>query len=86
MTTSVLADPTDVDTTDVDTEPRCVFCDGRMDPERAAMRAYCLMPECVTEGFKPRLYAGVGVHKSIPTIMPMDQATGTLVAGGRRRP
>lgn len=80
MTTPVLADPV------VDTEPRCVFCDCRMDPERAELRDYCLLPECIALGFKPRSYAAVGVHKSIPTIMPMAEATGSIVAGGRRRP
>jgi hypothetical protein len=56
-----------------------------MDPERAAKRDYCLLPECVEQGFRPVTYAAVGVHKSIPTIMPMAQATGSVIAGGRRR-
>lgn len=81
MTTPVLADTADVEIP----EPRCVFCDCRMDPERAALRDYCLLPECVAEGFQPVTYAAVGVHKSIPTIMPMSQATAAHVAGGRRR-
>lgn len=64
--------------------PLCPTCGMGVDPERYATRPYCTDPECVAENARPQTYALVGVHKSIPTIVPVTDAT-RLAGAGRRR-
>lgn len=58
-------------------------CGATVDSERAERYTRCI--DCARANPERRTYIGIGVHKSIPIILRVEDVQPELVGAGRRR-